>query len=50
MTKNMLKNINDVIDFATNQVEVEHGTVDQNKVVAGKSASCCGRASAARRD
>ena len=29
MTKNMLKNINDVIDFATNQVEVEHNTVPQ---------------------
>ena len=31
----MLKNINDVIDFATNDVEVEHGTVEQNRVVAG---------------
>ena len=31
----MLKNINDVIDFATNDVEVEHGRVEQNKVVAG---------------
>jgi uncharacterized protein len=31
----MLKNINDVIDFAKNQVEVEHGTVEKNKVVAG---------------
>ena len=35
MTKTMLKNITDVIDFATNQVEVEHSTVAQNKVVAG---------------
>ena len=35
MTKNMLKNISDVIDFATNQVAVEHGIVDQSKVVAG---------------
>ncbi len=31
----MTKNINDVIDFATNQVAVEHGTVPQDKVVAG---------------
>jgi uncharacterized protein len=31
----MTKSINDVIDFAINQVEVEHGTVEQNKVVAG---------------
>ncbi len=31
----MTKTINDVIDFATNQVAVEHGTVPQNKVVAG---------------
>ena len=31
----MTKTINDVIDFATNQVHVEHGTVPQNKVVAG---------------
>ena len=35
MTKNMLKNINDVIDFATNQVAVEHNTVPQERVVAG---------------
>lgn len=31
----MSKNINDVIDFATNQVETEHGTVAQDKIVAG---------------
>ena len=31
----MLKNINDVIDFANNRVTVEHGIVDQDKVVAG---------------
>ena len=31
----MTKTINDVIDFATNQVTVEHGTVAQDKVVAG---------------
>lgn len=31
----MPKTINDVIDFATNQVEIEHGTVSQDKVVAG---------------
>jgi uncharacterized protein len=31
----MLKNINDVIDFAKNQVEVEHGTVAQDKILAG---------------
>jgi uncharacterized cupin superfamily protein len=33
--KKMTKTINDVIDFATNQVEVEHGTVPQDKIVAG---------------
>ena len=37
MTKNMLKNINDVIDFATNKVEIEHGTVAQDIIVAGVS-------------
>jgi uncharacterized protein len=31
----MTKTINDVIDFATNQVEIEHGTVAQDKIVAG---------------
>ena len=31
----MTKTINDVIDFATNQVTVEHGIVEQDKVVAG---------------
>jgi uncharacterized cupin superfamily protein len=31
----MTKTINDVIDFAKNQVEVEHGTVAQEKIVAG---------------
>ena len=31
----MLKNINDVIDFVSNHVTVEHGTVAQDKVVAG---------------
>ncbi len=31
----MIKTINDVIDFAENQVEVELGTVAQEKVVAG---------------
>jgi uncharacterized protein len=31
----MTKTINDVIDFATHQVEVEHGTVPQERVVAG---------------
>ncbi len=31
----MLKNIRDVIDFATNQVEVEENTVPQDRVVAG---------------
>jgi len=31
----MTKNINDVVDFATNQVQVEHGTVPQDKVVTG---------------
>ena len=31
----MTKTINDEIDFATNQVTVEHGTVAQDKVVAG---------------
>jgi uncharacterized cupin superfamily protein len=31
----MLKTINHVIDFATNPVAVEHGTVPQEKVVAG---------------
>ncbi len=31
----MTKTINDVIDFATHHVETEHGTVDQNKIVAG---------------
>ena len=31
----MLKNINDVIDFANNQVTVEHGIIAQDKVVAG---------------
>ena len=31
----MLKNISDVIDFATNQVEVEENTVPQERVVAG---------------
>jgi uncharacterized cupin superfamily protein len=31
----MIKTINDVIDFAVNQVEVELGTVAQEKVVAG---------------
>ncbi len=31
----MTKNINDVTDFATNQVKVEHGTVAQDKVVVG---------------
>ena len=31
----MLKNINDVIDFASNQVTAEHGIVTQDKVVAG---------------
>lgn len=35
MLKNTLRNINDVIDFATNQVEVEHGSVAQDKIVAG---------------
>lgn len=37
MLKNTLKNISDVIDFATNQVEVEHGAVAQVKIVAGVS-------------
>jgi len=31
----MTKSINDVIDFATNQVEAEHGIVPQDRVVAG---------------
>jgi uncharacterized cupin superfamily protein len=31
----MTKNIDDVIDFAKNQVAVEHGTVPQERVVAG---------------
>jgi uncharacterized protein len=31
----MTKTINDVIDFATNPVDVEHGIVTQDKVVAG---------------
>ncbi len=31
----MTKTIHDVIDFATNQVTVEHGIVAQDKVVAG---------------
>ena len=31
----MLKNINDVIDFATNKVIAEIDTVPQNRVVAG---------------
>ncbi len=31
----MTKNINDVIDFANHKVEVEHGTVPQEKVVKG---------------
>ena len=31
----MTKNINDVIDFATNYVETEHGTVPQDRIVAG---------------
>jgi len=31
----MTKNINDVVDFATNQVQVEHAKVPQDKVVAG---------------
>ena len=31
----MIKTINDVIDFAENKVEVELGTVAQEKVVAG---------------
>jgi hypothetical protein len=31
----VIKTINDVIDFAENQVEVELGTVAQEKVVAG---------------
>ena len=31
----MLKNINDVIDFANNQVTVEHGIIAHDKVVAG---------------
>ena len=31
----MHKNINDVIDFASNRVTVEHGIVSQDKVVAG---------------
>jgi len=31
----MTKNINDVIDFASHKVEVEHGTVPQEKVVKG---------------
>ena len=31
----MHKNINDVIDFASNRVTVEHGIVAQDKVVAG---------------
>ena len=31
----MTKNINDVIDFATNYVETEHGTVAQDRIVAG---------------
>ncbi len=35
MTKIMLKNINDVIDFAANQVTAELGTVPQDRVVAG---------------
>jgi uncharacterized protein len=35
MTKIMLKNIDDVIDFATNQVETEHGTVSPELIVAG---------------
>jgi hypothetical protein len=34
MTKNTLKNINDVIDFATNQVETESGTVSPELIVA----------------
>ncbi len=31
----MTKTINDVIDFATNHVETEHGTVEQDKIVTG---------------
>ena len=31
----MLKNIKDVINFANNQVTVEHGIIAQDKVVAG---------------
>jgi uncharacterized protein len=31
----MTKNIDDVIDFATNHVTIEHGTVAQDKIVAG---------------
>jgi uncharacterized protein len=31
----MTKTINDVINFATNQVETEHGKVAQDKIVAG---------------
>jgi uncharacterized protein len=31
----MTKTINDVVDFETHKVEVEHGTVPQERVVAG---------------
>jgi uncharacterized cupin superfamily protein len=37
MTQNILKHINDVIDFATNKVEAEIATVPQHLVVAGNT-------------
>jgi uncharacterized cupin superfamily protein len=35
MTQNILKHINDVIDFATNKVKAEISTVPQARIVAG---------------
>lgn len=35
MIKSMAKNINDIIDFATNQAEIEHRTMPQELITTG---------------